>query len=89
MPDRDETTVLKFMAKVETINAIASIAMTVGLLLACLLLDRNYNQLALLEHALKMRNDQGTRSLALAEERNRQGEEQLRLLERAVQQLQR
>jgi Na+(H+)/acetate symporter ActP len=82
-------TIMRFLARVEIINAVASVAMTIGLIIACILLTANYNRLGKMEHQLAERNEQGTRGLKLADERNVQGQQQLELLAEAVRRLER
>lgn len=86
MPER---TMLQFLSRLEVVNALASIAMVVALVAACLLLDRQYRRLGVMEQELVLRNEQGTRGLALSDERNAQGARQLELLEEAVRRLER
>lgn len=86
MPER---TMLHFLARLEVLNAAASIAMVIAIVVSCFLLDRQYRRLGIMEQELVLRNEQGTRGLALSDERNSQGERQLQLLEEAVRRLER
>lgn len=86
MPER---TLMQFLARLEVINAAASIAMVIAIVVSCFLLDRQYRRLGVMEQELVLRNEQGTRGLALSDERNVQGARQLELLEEAVRRLDR
>lgn len=65
MPDR---TVDDYCGKVEIVNAIASVAMTVGLLIACLLLDTAIGELQALKEQMELRNSQGAKAVQLLDE---------------------
>jgi hypothetical protein len=86
MPER---TLMTTLARLEVVNAVASICMVIALVASCFLLERQYRRLGVMEQELVLRNQQGTRNLALSDERNAQGARQLELLEEAVRRLDR
>jgi hypothetical protein len=84
--DQDRAT-MRFMIRAELVSAVASIAITIALLVACLLLDRNHARIVSLEARLVERNAQGAQALQHLAEASEQGEQQLRLLSEAVDRL--
>jgi hypothetical protein len=84
MPER---TMLQFLARVELVNAVASVSMTVGLVVACFLLDSSYRELQQLKAQLQQRNQQGALALGELQRQSEQGAESLRLLLEAARRL--
>jgi hypothetical protein len=86
MPER---TMLQFLARVELVNAIAAVAMTIGLVVACFLLDASYRRLGVMQAQLEQRNALGARALQQLEKQSAQGAESLKLLLEAARRLER
>jgi hypothetical protein len=77
-----ETMMMRFLTRVEVVNAVASVAMTIGLVIACLLLNSSYQELKRLQAAAAQR---GQVNAAVLQELERQSG----LLQQTLQRLER
>jgi hypothetical protein len=72
---------MRFLARVEVVNAVASVAMTIGLMIACLLLNSSYQELQRLQATAAQRGQTNAMVLQELQRQNELLELTLRRLE--------
>lgn len=87
MSEKEDREVIRFLARVEATNLVASFLLIAVMLAACWLLDQQTRATAELQAQMATRNMQGDKALSLLAERNGQAQRQIELLEQAVQHL--